>query len=78
VLVLGLLFIGAALGFFINRWWVVASAVPIGVWLALDFDAFENSSPPYWDFGAIVALILAGAIVGGILLRRALAQRRAS
>jgi hypothetical protein len=70
-----LLILGVAVGVGINRWWALGIAVPIGIWFALEFEGFENSSPPYWDFGLVIALVVAAAIGTGILFRRFLRQR---
>lgn len=70
-----IIILGVAIGAAVGRWWAVGIAIPIGLWFALEFDAFENSSPPYWDFGAVVTLVVGLTIAAGIFLRRIAAGR---
>jgi len=63
-------------GVAVGRWWSLWIAVPLGLWFALEFDAIENSSPPHWDLGAVVALVVCAAVAAGVLLRKHL--RRAA
>jgi hypothetical protein len=65
-----LIILSVVVGAVVGRWWALGIAVPIGLWFALEFDAIENSSPPHWDLGAIVTLVVAAAIAAGVLIRR--------
>jgi hypothetical protein len=64
-----LILFGVLVGAAVNRWWALAVAVPIGIWLAYEVP-IENTTPPHWDVGAVVALVVAAAIAVGIFLRR--------
>jgi hypothetical protein len=48
--------LGAFLGgLIVGRWWAIAAAIPVAVWLAYE-TPFENSvsGPPYLAWGAVV------------------------
>jgi hypothetical protein len=56
-------------GLTIGRWWAVLIGVPIGVWSAYH-GPIENSEPPYWGLGLVVAIVVGAAIAAGVALRR--------
>jgi hypothetical protein len=61
------LVVGFALGYAIGRWWAIAPAPAVGVWVAL---TAEVEAVPAWFLGLGYALIGSVAIAAGVAIRR--------
>ena len=60
------------LGLLVGRWWAVAAAVGVGLWIGIA----EEVEIPGWLYGLIAGLIAAGGIIVGVFLRRRLLRSR--
>jgi len=73
VLYLALVAGGFALGLILGRWWTLAAAVAVGVWVGVE----EDVEVPGWYLGLGYALLAGLPTVVGVLVRRSLAERHA-
>jgi nitrate reductase gamma subunit len=64
---------GFLLGVAVGRWYVLVVPLACGVWLAV---VSEVDEVPAWFLGLAYGALLALGMTGGILLRRALRNRR--
>jgi hypothetical protein len=62
--------IGLALGLAVGRWWAVAAAVPLGVWVSATTDVEVN----HWLLGFAYAAVTALAIAAGVAARKVSAR----
>ena len=67
MLYLILLVTGLILGIAVGRWWALAAAAGLGVWVAL---ASEVDEVPPWFLGTAYAALAASAIAVGIGVRK--------
>jgi hypothetical protein len=65
---------GLLLGLMVGRWWALLAAAGVGVWVGLAAEV-EISS---WLLGAGYAILAAGGIIAGVLVRKLLARRQAA
>lgn len=63
---------GVVLGALVGRWWALAPAAALGVWIS---QAAEIEGVPGWYLGLVYALLGAVGIAAGVLVRRHLARR---
>jgi hypothetical protein len=71
VLYLALIAGGLVLGLVLGRWWTLAAAAGIGIWIGL----IEEVEVPGWVLGVGYAVLAAVGISTGVLARKALARR---
>ena len=58
---------GFVLGLIVGRWWSLAAAAAVGVWLGLWSEVDEV---PSWYYGIASAVVASASISAGILVRR--------
>ena len=63
--------IGFLIGLAIGRWWALAVAVALGIWIGVETDIDEV---PHWFLGLAYGAIAALGIAAGIAARRALSS----
>ena len=68
VLVLG----GLVIGLVVGRWWTLAAALGVGLWISIRTAVDEV---PPWFLGAYYGALLAAGIAAGIVVRRGLRGR---
>lgn len=61
---------GFLLGLVLGRWWALAAALPVGVWIGLA----EEVEVPGWFLGAAYAILAGAGIAAGVVLRRVAAR----
>jgi hypothetical protein len=65
---------GLLLGLVVGRWWALLAAAGLGVWVGVGAEVEVSS----WLLGVGYAILAAGGIIAGVLLRRLLARDRAA
>ena len=63
---------GFVLGLVVGRWWTLAAALGVGLWIAIATPV--DAVPPLF-LGAVYGALVAAGIVVGIVLRRGLRGR---
>jgi hypothetical protein len=64
-----LLVVLLVIGLVVGRWWVLLVALPLIYWAVYEVP-IENSSPPYWEVGAVVGVLALAALSAGVYVRR--------
>ena len=63
---------GLVLGLVVGRWWTLAAALGVGVWISITNEVDEV---PPWFLGAVYGALVAAGIAVGIVFHRLLRAR---